>query len=862
MTASPTITNNAVFDLQTDASISGAGTFINSASGTFKKSAGTSDTGGGFQNNSGAFAFQNAGTVQSLSGALEFQNGFTQTAGSTSVASGARIDTNPGMAINGGTVSGFGSVNGSITNAATFTPGSPAGGSPGILTINGSYTQTSTGTLHIELDSAGSYDTLAVSGTATLAGTLNVTSVGGFSPAATNSFAIMAFQSKTGDFTTNNLTVGGVTFTKVYTPTLLTLAVPGDQGTVSLSQTPVNFGSVQVGTNTSASPQTLKISNSGPGDVTIVQLNPIGDQNDFQQVTPLIAGDCNTQSPTLISAGSSCNLRAYFGPLVLGARSLQVVMTLSNATAGSQSTFVLNGTGIAGAPASITVTGGNGQSSAVSTQFAAPLQATVFDSLGNRVGGATVTFSAPGSGSSVTFAGGVKTSVTDAGGVATSTAITANSAAGSYTVTASVTGVGTSASFGLNNIAGSNNIITVAGGGTGGLPVPSMNICLPSYFGGIFGGNYYVKSCSQIFKVTPGGSWALVAGTGVPGFSGDGGPAVSAEINNLNALFVDGAGNVFISDAGNQRVREVVAATGIIQTIAGTGTGGYNGDNIPPAAAQLSNPNGLFVDSTGDIFIADSGNNRIREISGGLIYTVAGTGTSGYNGDSNATTSNLTSPQGVFVDSSGNIFIADTNANRVREVIGSSISCSPCGSIQTIAGTGVAGYNGDRIPALSAEVGSPTSVFVDSSSNIFIADTNNHRIRKITGGTITTVAGNGNFGFTGDGALATSARIATPGSVFVDNPTGNIFFASVSGVREVVASSSNIQTVAGNSALGYFGDGSSATSAQLFDLFGLAVDNAGNFYVADGGKCPHPGSFRGHRSDSNDRRNWHSRVRR
>ena len=201
--------------------------------------------------------------------------------------------------------------------------------------------------------------------------------------------------------------------------------------------------------------------------------------------------------------------------------------------------------------------------------------------------------------------------------------------------------------------------------------------------------------------------------------SGDGGPATSAGLYDPSGVFVDSSGNIFIADSLNNRIREVVSATGNIATVAGNGAGNFSGDGGPATNAGLNDPSGVFVDSSGNIFIADAGNSRIRKVvaSTGIIQTVAGIGPAGgYSGDGGpATSAELNGPYGVFVDSSGNIFIADTGDSRIRKVVAAT------GIIQTVAGIGL-GFSGDGGPATSAEFDEPLGVFVDSSGNIFIAD--------------------------------------------------------------------------------------------------------------------------------------------
>jgi sugar lactone lactonase YvrE len=212
----------------------------------------------------------------------------------------------------------------------------------------------------------------------------------------------------------------------------------------------------------------------------------------------------------------------------------------------------------------------------------------------------------------------------------------------------------------------------------------------------------------------------------------------------------------------------VTASTGIISTIAGTGTSGYSGDGGVPTNAKFHTPIGIAVDSTGNIYIADTNNNRVRWIqkSTGYIYTLAGTGTTGYSGNGGSAAAALLSiPNGVAVDGSGNLFIADTGNGSIRKVILST------NIISTVAGQGLGGFSGDGGLATSAKMSSPEAVAVDSNGNLYIADTGNYRIRKVTKSTllITTVAGNGTSGYSGDGGLATSAEMNMPQGIAVDS---------------------------------------------------------------------------------------------
>ncbi len=310
--------------------------------------------------------------------------------------------------------------------------------------------------------------------------------------------------------------------------------------------------------------------------------------------------------------------------------------------------------------------------------------------------------------------------------------------------------------------------------------------------------------------VGPNSIIATVAGNGTMGYSGDGGPATNAQLLLPRSVAVDSAGDLFIADGNNNVVREV-RPDGTITTVAGNGTQGYSGDGGPAASAELNEPQGVAVDSAGDLFIADAFNRVVREVRpDGTITTVAGNGTNGYSGDGGpATSAELSEPLAVTVDSSGDLFIADTFNNVVREV-------HPDGTISTVAGNGTKGYSGDGGSAMTAEFTYPTGVAVDSSGNLFIADEGNQRIREVhLDGTITTVAGNGIAGYSGDGGPATNAEVRNPYSVLVDS-SGDLFVADYGNnvIREV-RPDGTITTVAGNGTAGYSGDGGPATSAEL-----------------------------------------------
>jgi hypothetical protein len=323
-----------------------------------------------------------------------------------------------------------------------------------------------------------------------------------------------------------------------------------------------------------------------------------------------------------------------------------------------------------------------------------------------------------------------------------------------------------------------------------------------------------------------------VAGTGTSGFSGDGGTATSAQLNTPVGVTLDGSGNLFIADHSNHRIRKVAVGTGVITTVAGTGVQGFSGDGGPATSAQLSFPQDLAVDASGNLFIADALNHRIRKVAAGtgIITTVAGMGTAGFNGDNQAATSaQLNEPRGVALDTSENLFIGDQRNHRVRKV------AAGTGIITTVAGTGVQGFSGDGGPATSAQFNFSHSVALDASGNLFISDNANFRVRKVAAGTgiITTVAGTGVQGFSGDGGPATSAQV-NPLGVALD-AAGNLFFADQFNhrIRKVAAGTGTITTVAGTGVLGFSGDGGPATSAQLNVPDDVAIDASGNLFIAD-----------------------------
>jgi len=325
---------------------------------------------------------------------------------------------------------------------------------------------------------------------------------------------------------------------------------------------------------------------------------------------------------------------------------------------------------------------------------------------------------------------------------------------------------------------------------------------------------------------------STIAGTGTSGYSGDGGAATSAQLSLPYGVAADSSGNVYIADNSSSVIRKV-DTSGKISTIAGTGAAGYSGDGGAATSAQLAYPYKVAVDGSGNIYISDTNNCRVRKIdTSGKISTIAGTGVRGYSGDGGAATSaQISYPRGLAVDSSGNIYIVDGGNNVIRKVDAS-------GKIGTIAGTGTKGYSGDGGAATSAQLNNICELAVDSSGNVYIADTYNHRIRKIdTSGKINTIAGTGVIGYSGDGGAATSAKINYPYGVAVDS-SGSVYIADGGNFRvRKIDTSGKIITIAGTGASGYSGDGGAATSAVMNCPYGLAADSSGNIYVTDYHNC-------------------------
>jgi sugar lactone lactonase YvrE len=333
---------------------------------------------------------------------------------------------------------------------------------------------------------------------------------------------------------------------------------------------------------------------------------------------------------------------------------------------------------------------------------------------------------------------------------------------------------------------------------------------------------FFVDGNARIRKLTPGGKIATVAGyttpAGVTPPMGDGGPAADAQLAAPVGVAVDEAGTVYVADTWAFRVR-AIGTDGIIRTVAGTGAAGEPvGDGEAATSARVLWPAGLTFDRNGTLFLADAGNHRVRSISRqGMITTVAGwgpIGVAGFLGDGGrATEARLSWPKDVAIDSAGNLYVADTGNNRVRVV-------TPSGVISTLVGEETA-----------TQLNLPSGLAIDGLGNIYISDTENYRIRRVSrDGIVTTVAGTGTRGHSGDNGPAIQAQLNYPTGLKFDR-AGNLYIADGASVRRVTANGT-ISTVAGTGVLGYSGDGGPARAAML-GAWGLAFDNSGNLYVAD-----------------------------
>ncbi len=310
---------------------------------------------------------------------------------------------------------------------------------------------------------------------------------------------------------------------------------------------------------------------------------------------------------------------------------------------------------------------------------------------------------------------------------------------------------------------------------------------------------------------------------------GDGGPATSAALYQPQGVAVDSAGNVVIADSGHNRIRRV-SVSGVISPLAGDGLGSYSGDGSTALTARLSYPVGVAVDGAGNVYIGDTGNARLRKAraSGDIITIAGGNGAGGAGDFSGATSAQVRDIRGIALDAAGNVYLSDTGNHRIRKItVADSV-------ISRIGGASTAGAGADGPDALQSALRLPYGVAVDRNGVVYFSDTGNHRIRKIsTSGAIETIAGTGSAGFSGDGGPATSARLSSPTGLAMD-AAGNIYFADSDNHRiRHITPSGAIRTIAGTGVAGFSGDDASAISAQLSYPVALALDSSGSIYIAD-----------------------------
>lgn len=314
---------------------------------------------------------------------------------------------------------------------------------------------------------------------------------------------------------------------------------------------------------------------------------------------------------------------------------------------------------------------------------------------------------------------------------------------------------------------------------------------------------------------------------------GDGGPAKAAILNWPSGVAIDGNGNIYVAERRANRIRKIEAASGIISTITGNGSRGFGGDGGPANKAVISIPELIAVDAAGNLYFTDRGNYRIRcvDAQSGIINTVAGNGEYGYSGDGGpATAAGISAPFGVLVGTNGNLFIADTENHVIRRVNAES------GIIETVAGSGEKGFGGDGGPALKAQMNRPHNFAIDAAGNLFIGDSQNQRIRFVdkNSGIISTLYGSGEQGISKDGIPAKDAAFFYFGSLLFDRQDNLIIAGWVDNrIRRIDRASGIISTMAGTGEEGFAGDGGPATAAQIRSPYGMALDSQGNLYFAE-----------------------------
>jgi uncharacterized protein (TIGR03437 family) len=572
-----------------------------------------------------------------------------------------------------------------------------------------------------------------------------------------------------------------------------------------------NGGTAQRSGSITVGRQSVGIS-QGIGTVTVDGMSPQNGSGPSGQLTFHVSDSAGAADIVWVevSAAGVCTVFAYPD----GSISMTNSSSFQLATAGASAswgpcTVYAGGSSITSSGNEVTVT--------LKMSFAAPMSGTVrfavvaFGSKGGMTGLVPVgSWTVPGSGCAFTIAPASQ-NFGPAGGSGQVTVSTSNGC--SWTALSTVPWLTLSPSS-----------TTGSGSGTVTFSVAPTSTGAPRTGFVMVGGQAFPVRQSDWFLISTLAGEQTPANVGST--FGDGGPAVFASLNGPNAVAKDKNGNAYVADTWNSSVRKI-ATDGTIATIAGTGVEGYSGDGGPAIHAQLNWPAGIATDASGAVYIADSGNSRVRKVAtDGTITTIAGTGATccGLGDGGPAAMAQLLWPSGITIDASGNLFIADGGNNRIRKV-------DPAGIITTVAGNGTNGSTGDGGPATAAELNSPAAVAVDSVGNLYIAA---WPIRKVdTKGTITTVAGSGMAGYSGDGGLATSAQLYGPSGVAVDS-AGDLYIADEGNGRvRMVNPAGVINTVAGNGGCCYSGDGGTATAAGLGGPAGLFLDSSGNLYVAD-----------------------------
>jgi uncharacterized protein (TIGR03437 family) len=387
----------------------------------------------------------------------------------------------------------------------------------------------------------------------------------------------------------------------------------------------------------------------------------------------------------------------------------------------------------------------------------------------------------------------------------------------------------------VRKVDSTGKITTVIGGGTpgysaDGTPVLQANLNYPTSLAFDPMGNLYIGEGLNyiVRRLSTTGALTTVAGNRQQGYFGDGGPATSARIGRVTTLYSDGS-SIYLADADSGKLRRITL-DGIINVIAGNGNFSFGGDSGPAVDANLGEPTGVAIGSDGRVYIADAFNNRIRVIDrNGVITTFAGDGEAAYRGDNGpANQASLADPEGVAVDRNNNVYIADSGNGVVRRV-------TPEGIITTFAGSANPGPGtGDGGPATKAALQYPIYVLPDDTGNVYIADADDSRIRKVVpDGTISTIAGNGNSADAGDGGPATSASFLTPFGLAFD-AARNLYVSDYDANRiRRIAADGTIQAFAGNGKAGFGGDGGPKENATFNNPAGLAFDSAGALYIAD-----------------------------